>query len=400
MISTLRLLPPYIQGFVVSIAVAPFVLDFLLRDRSLDAVWFLHVGAVFLLSYYAGMRVGLIFTAAAVALHFFWEYFHVAGQTASIIDLASFGFNALILFLFAGSIGLLTDKLKEKHRELEDIFNSLDATIWSHDIKSDTIIISAGVELIYGYTDKQFREDPSLWNKVVHPEDIEIAQEMNRNALAGLPTNTEIRILRPDGEMRWIHDKASPIFDEDGKLVRINGMVMDITDRKLAEGKIKKLAYYDFLTDLPNRKYIDERLRASLEAPDGPIAVLFFDLDGFKQVNDTLGHESGDVLLQEVSRRLKSQLRPVDRLGRLGGDEFLAVIEGLDAEAIAEAAQRLIDAVSLPYDLSGRTAQVTLSIGISLYPKDGSTSEMLTKRADVAMYEAKALGKSRYRFYE
>lgn len=178
------------------------------------------------------------------------------------------------------------------------------------------IIISTGIELIYGYTGKQFAEDPSLWDRVVHPDDAEIAREMNKRALAGERTNTEFRIIRPDGEVRRVQDKAAPIFDKEQRLIRINGVVFDITERKLAEEKITKLAYYDYLTHLPNRKYIHEQLQELLGEPQVPIAVFFLDLDGFKEVNDTLGHEAGDQLLQQASQRMKDQLRPQDHLGR------------------------------------------------------------------------------------
>lgn len=399
MLTSMRHIPPWIQGAMLLFAAAPVLVDTLLL-RNIESVWFLHLGLVFLVTYYRGLRAGLIVSGGSILVHLVWR------GLDPIVPTPVFHYPWFLLyhiFLFAAlavSIALLTTRMTEKHRELEDIFNSLDASIWSHDMKQDKIIISTGIELIYGYTGKQFAEDPSLWDRVVHPDDAEIAREMNRRALAGERTNTEFRIIRPDGEVRWVQDKAAPIFDKEHRLIRINGVVFDITERKLAEEKITKLAYYDYLTHLPNRKNIHEQLHEVLGEPHVPIAVFFLDLDGFKEVNDTLGHEAGDQLLQQASQRMKDQLRPQDHLGRLGGDEFLAVILDADRVVLAHLAERMIHAISQPYTLWGPDIGVTVSIGISRFPEDGRSSEELMKHADQAMYVAKATGKNRYHFYE
>jgi len=399
--TSLRRIPTPMRWAMLCIASIPFAFDLLFVDNRLETIWYVHLGGVFAAAYYVGLRAGLAIAALSAAARLAWEWFEwkrVEGDplfSETWIWIA----NESLFLLLAACIALLTDKLREKRQEMEDIFNSLDATIWSHDLRKDAIVISAGVESIYGYTGRQFAQDPSLWNRVVYPADAAVADEMNARALSGNRTNTEFRIVRPDGHVRWIQDKSTPIFDRNGKLVRVNGVVIDITERKLAEEQIRKQAYYDYLTDLPNRKFVQDRLHALLQRSPERVAVAFMDLDGFKAVNDTLGHDAGDAILQEVSRRMRARLRPGDALGRLGGDEFLAVMEGAEPSAVAAVAQGIIDAVSRPYDIQGRRAVITLSMGISMYPEDGETIEALTKRADQAMYLAKTSGKNRYCFF-
>lgn len=180
------------------------------------------------------------------------------------------------------------------------------------------------------------------------------------------------------------------------------GIVRDITERKQAEEKIAHLAHHDFLTGLPNRAYFSEILAHSIALSvrsRAKLAVMFLDLDGFKKVNDTLGHEAGDLLLQGVAQRLQETVRQSDVVARIGGDEFILLLENVrGAENAAAVAQKIIANLATPFDLNGTPGRVGASIGIALYPQHGESAEELLRRADEAMYQSKQSGKNTYRF--
>ncbi len=202
--------------------------------------------------------------------------------------------------------------------------------------------------------------------------------------------------------MRWVALHTSPMKDITGKVERVNGVITDITDQKRLEMKLKQMAYYDELTDLPNRNLIQKHLKKTLARSrrhEYSFAVMFIDLDGFKAVNDKLGHECGDLLLVEVAERLNNLVREEDLTGRLGGDEFIIVFEETNANEVEQIAERIIASASKPYIINDNEANISPSIGISLYPKDGDDIETLIKNADKAMYYAKNNGKNSYKFY-
>jgi diguanylate cyclase (GGDEF)-like protein/PAS domain S-box-containing protein len=181
------------------------------------------------------------------------------------------------------------------------------------------------------------------------------------------------------------------------------GIVRDITERKQAEQKIAHLAHYDYLTDLPNRALLLDVLHHSMSLAKrnkGKTAVLFLDLDGFKKTNDTHGHDAGDLLLKGVSIRLKETIRDSDTVARVGGDEFIIVLDNVGtAENAEQVANKIIAALSKPFDINGRHCHVGGSVGISLFPDDSNNPETLVKQADEAMYLAKQSGKNTSRFY-
>ena len=185
---------------------------------------------------------------------------------------------------------------------------------------------------------------------------------------------------------------------------RSGALRKEVDRRHKAERLAQALARQDSLTGLPNRRSFEEefdrRLTRARRKTDG-LAVLFIDFDRFKQINDNLGHEAGDRLLQEVAERLKKSLRPQDFLGRLGGDEFAALVEGdVSGDLTEQIAERLLSAVAVPITLLGRVVTPSASIGIAVYPRDGGTREMLLKKADAAMYKAKEDGRRRFVVYD
>jgi diguanylate cyclase (GGDEF)-like protein/PAS domain S-box-containing protein len=194
--------------------------------------------------------------------------------------------------------------------------------------------------------------------------------------------------------------------DAQGRLLSLTGLMTDITGRKAAESRLRTLATHDTLTGLPNRALLGERVQQMLDAcPYGAsVAVMFLDLDRFKEVNDSFGHEMGDVLLCEVAERLRRVIRPSDTIARLGGDEFVVAADcasGQPAAAVAIViADKLLDVLTAPVKVGGIDVIVGASIGISMYPRDAQTRELLFQSADTAMYRAKSAGRNRYRFFE
>ncbi len=210
-------------------------------------------------------------------------------------------------------------------------------------------------------------------------------------------------ILQPDGSSAFTEFSIFPKWDHEGKMVGFRGVGHDITERKRTEEKIQYLATHDTLTGLPNRLMFNQLLSHAIEAArrhKRQLAVLFFDLDRFKIINDTLGHEAGDLLLQEVAARLRKKLRAVDVIARLGGDEFVILIEEIhNIEQAKAVAKTVLSTVIKPITVMSQECRVTASVGISFYPKDGEDEQTLMKNADIAMYFAKEEGRNNYQMY-
>jgi diguanylate cyclase (GGDEF)-like protein/PAS domain S-box-containing protein len=213
-----------------------------------------------------------------------------------------------------------------------------------------------------------------------------------------------VRRPLPSGEVRHLKVSGIPLFGDNGEFKGYRGVGVDITDQIEREERIKYLAFYDALTGLPNRALITDRLERLLvtaKRAKQSVAVLFLDLDLFKQVNDTFGHGAGDMVLVETGQRLAQALRGGDSLGRLGGDEFLALQAEVDSLAdVTTVAQRLVAAVERPFRVFDREVYLTVSIGVSVFPNDGEDAGTLAKHADIAMYHAKTAGRNAVRFFE
>ncbi|OGA08077.1 MAG: diguanylate cyclase [Betaproteobacteria bacterium RIFCSPHIGHO2_12_FULL_69_13] len=196
---------------------------------------------------------------------------------------------------------------------------------------------------------------------------------------------------------------GEPVFDEPGTFAGYRGTSRDVTARKQAEERIQYLATHDGLTGLPNRTMFSQLLNLALETARRyrrKFAVLFIDLDRFKVINDSLGHEAGDTLLQETATRLKKVLRSSDIVARLGGDEFVVLLQEVKgAEQVAAAARKILSAVIKPMQILGQECRVTASIGVSMFPADAADEQSLMKNADIAMYLAKEEGKNNFQFY-
>ena len=288
---------------------------------------------------------------------------------------------------------------------------------WEWDIVDNKLYWSDEIYSIFGLKSQAFGETYEAFLRLVYPEDLaDVENAIDKALHENKPYSIDHRIILPNGTERTVHEQAQVFFDEIGKPVRMHGIVQDITEHKNAEEKIRFLAYYDVLTGLPNRRLFKEYSNQAIRMAqrDGTkVAILFLDLDHFKRINDTLGHNAGDKLLQKVSEnmmvvlrtsdivtRADSESQPETSLSRLGGDEFTILLSGLTKmEHASVVAKRIIKCLDLPVNVAGQELYVTGSIGIAVYPDDGEDIDTLLKNADTAMYHAKNAGRNNFQFY-
>ena len=294
--------------------------------------------------------------------------------------------------------------LRDNRNRLDSILNSLGDIVWSVGLPGLNIeYLNPAAATIYGRPIDALLGNLNTWHKLLHPEDRERMREYISNTLKGGSNSAEFRIVRPDGEVRWLFDRSHLVADEHGQPVRIDGIASDVTRHKESQAQLYRAAHHDALTGLPNRKLMLERLRQGLSRrghDGGALALMLIDLDRFKTINDSLGHKAGDDILCQIAGRIADCLREEDTVARLGGDEFVVVLPETTGEAGADAvAQKLTAALAPPMQVDGRTIHCSASIGISLFPRDGSDAESLMRNTDTAMYAAKRAGRNTYSFY-
>ena len=289
---------------------------------------------------------------------------------------------------------------------------------WSWDPVADEVAWSAEVHRLLGVPDTIRTAPMARFLGRVHRDDQAAVQAALDRVLEGAPAFAmDLRYLPPGGPTRVLHTQGEAVYDEQGRPMRVLGTLQDVTERAAAETRIRFLAYYDSLTNLPNRVLFTERLRGMLGAArrrNQLVATLFVDLDNFKSINDTMGHTAGDELLKTVAARFRDTIRDTDvftrdrhgddeshTVARLGGDEFILAIGDLDRiEDVPRIARRLQDALKQPIALAPYgEVFVTTSMGISVFPQDGQTVEELFKHADAALYHAKDSGRDCFQFF-
>jgi diguanylate cyclase (GGDEF)-like protein/PAS domain S-box-containing protein len=274
---------------------------------------------------------------------------------------------------------------------------------WDWDVIRDEQVWSDVCKELLGLGPGSSANFQVLMNSV-HPDDRKMMEDGFQAAIQEKREyGLEFRVIWPDGSVHWQAAKGRAFYDESGRTTRMAGIAMDITASKVAEEQIQYLAYYDALTGLPNRTLLQDRLAKALAVArrqKHKLAILFFDLDRFKDINDSLGHSVGDLLLQEVAERLKTWARDQDTVARLGGDEFLLMLTHVkDVPDAAIAAERLMDAITTEFVIQGHRLNVSCSVGISIFPEHGADPETLIKNADAAMYSAKDNGCNNFRFF-
>jgi diguanylate cyclase (GGDEF)-like protein/PAS domain S-box-containing protein len=260
-----------------------------------------------------------------------------------------------------------------------------------------SLYTSPQIKQMLGYTPQEWHNE-KLWPKRLHPEDRErvLAADERFEAGGDESFSEEYRLLAKDGSVVWVREEAVLVRDEAGEPLYWQGVFYDLTERKALEERLQYQAFHDYLTDLPNRRLFMDRLGQALRRTirrHKRVAVLFMDLDGFKVVNDSLGHDVGDRLLTVVAQRLRRCLRPEDTLARFGGDEFAVLIEALDDPAQAvQVAERIAEELRSPFIMEGRDLYVIASIGISLGDARTHDPDDLLREADTAMYRVKDAG--------
>lgn len=277
--------------------------------------------------------------------------------------------------------------------------------LWDWDFRSGELYLSARWYVQLGEADSPTNGPPDAWFDRVHAEDLSdlrLAIEAHR-AGASDQLEAEYRIRTSVGEYRWMLVRGVAVRNEDGEAIRMAGSQTDITDRKEHEQRLMHNALHDALTGLPNRELFADRLRHSVRRlrrrPDATFAVLFVDLDRFKDVNDSIGHTAGDRLLQDVTGRIAEVIRPEDTLARLGGDEFTVLVEDIDQPGAMALAERIRESLSIPFELESLQLYVTASIGIAMCDV-GASAEELLRNADRAMYHAKKRGRAQSVVYD
>jgi PAS domain S-box-containing protein len=321
----------------------------------------------------------------------------------------------------------MRDALAESQAKLTKAQRIARLGSWEWDIERRWVRVSDECFAISGLVrQEEGLADWFVWTRVLD-EDRPRVESLVRGALVrGSQVQFECRLARPNGQIRMVHIEAEVNRNEAGRAISMHGVLQDITERKQAEDQIRQLANFDSLTALPNRRFFRDQFAASLERArlqGNQVAVLFIDIDRFKQINDTLGHQIGDQLLREVAKRLHTAVRETDTVARaegdpenqatafrgisgtsvarLGGDEFTILLTDLtDGEIVTRVAQRLLETLREPILCGGHEVFATASIGVAVYPHDGNDVETLVRKADIAMYAVKDNGRNGWQKFD
>jgi len=282
---------------------------------------------------------------------------------------------------------------------------------WDWDLVSGEVYYSERWWNMLGYPSGEGMADSDAWRRLLHPDDDPMiaAYVMELRASRRDTYSLEFRLRHRDGHYVPVLSRGYVLRDEAGKALRISGVNTDLTEQKRTERRIYELAYFDHLTGLPNRRFLLEELEHVLARGRRSkhfSALAYLDLDNFKLLNDTMGHDLGDMLLQQAAQRLRATVRESDQLARLGGDEFVVVLEDLGATPRAAAAEadrtvaKILAALGQPFQLGSVLFKSSASVGITLFDGSGASVEALLKQADLAMYRAKADGRNLARFFD
>ncbi len=293
-------------------------------------------------------------------------------------------------------------KSEENTRIMATVFSNSNEAILIADAANRIIAVNAAFTRLTGYTAADVAgQNPRVLSAGNTPA--ETYDEMWQALQTNGSWQGELWDRRKSGEVfpKWL--SISVVRDSDGTVVNYIGSFVDISERKASEERVRHLAHHDALTDLPNRFSLHERLDQAMSfarRSQKTLALMLIDLDNFKVINDTLGHQTGDKLLIQVAQRLTQSVRSSDIVARLGGDEFVVVLPDIETPADAvHVAEKILKAVSEPYPIDSHQLRTSPSIGICLFPEDASESDDLMKKADVAMYHAKAQGRGNYQFF-
>lgn len=296
----------------------------------------------------------------------------------------------------------LYEVLSGRERLLKALLNSIPDMAWLKDKESRFILVNEPFGSAAGKNPEELigKTDFDAWPR-------ELAERYRTDDLEVVRSQTTKRVEEPlapiEGDIRWIETIKTPIYDDEGVVIGTAGIARDTTERKRMEEQIRHMAQHDPLTGLANRRFFTDILKveiAQARRHKSKLAVLFVDLDRFKEINDTLGHSVGDELLKEVAARFCKAVRTSDIVARIGGDEFNILLSGLGSpEDVTEAARKTVESLRAPIFVKDQELYISTSVGISIYPDDSDDMETLLRYADIALYHAKETGRNIYQFY-
>jgi diguanylate cyclase (GGDEF)-like protein/PAS domain S-box-containing protein len=327
--------------------------------------------------------------------------------------------SAQVFVGLAALTGLLVASMRSEWERAEDALARLEESehalaeaqrlaaigSWDWDVSADQVVWSDELYRIVGIERERFEIGFDSYLALTHPDDRELLRREVETALRTTePFRFEHRVIRPSGEVRTIDTRGRVELGPDGRVVRMAGTGQDVTERRVAERLLEHQALHDPLTGLPNRALFLDRLQHALaraRRPGSSLAVFFCDVDDFKDVNDSLGHDAGDELLMALPPRLREGLRAGDTVARFGGDEFVILCEDLSSEGEAiRIAERIGEAFALPFELEGRPHHLSVSVGVVFASAGEATAAEMLRDADAAMYRAKGGGKGCFELFD
>ena len=339
--------------------------------------------------------------------------YHISDSAAPIRDASGHMVGVVMVFRDVTDSYHLRSELEASQQRLSLALKGADLGLWDWNVETGEVLFDERWATMLGYRLNEIVQDFTTWEKLVHPDDLPKGKRILEEHLGGHNDQfeAELRMRAKDGEWRWVLTRGRVTNrDHDGKPLRVTGTHLDVSERRVAQAEIEQLAFFDPLTGLPNRRLMLDRLGqetalARRNRENG--ALLFIDLDHFKNINDAHGHGVGDEVLKMVAQRLNAQLREVDTVARLGGDEFVTLLPdlSLDATQAASAARNVAEKIRIslsePYRLSGSEHYLGVSIGVTLFPDENDEAcEALLRQADTAMYRAKEGGRNAVCFFE
>ncbi len=301
----------------------------------------------------------------------------------------------------------LQKDIKQDYQRFLIASGGMDDGIWDLDLVTETVHFSDRWKEMLGYRKDEIEDTLEGWLSRVHPDDLTRLRSIIDASIAGEVSVIEqrYRIQVKNGDFRWMSTRGEVVKNENGKAIRVVGRQTDIDEDDESRQAIRASGLQDSLTSLPNRTALVDRMRHAFARaerdPEQSFAVLFFDLDRFKNVNDSLGHLTGDNLLRAIAQRVEKACRPGDAVARFGGDEFVILVEDIkDIRAATVAAERIQEEFQVPFDLDGIEVFATISIGIALWNPDYSRPEDMLRDSDTAMYRAKAMGRNSFSVFD
>lgn len=298
------------------------------------------------------------------------------------------------------------DAMKRSEERYRLVVEGASDGLWDWDLITDTAYISERWKDVIGFDKEVVNNYYETWTKFIHPKDVKkVINNLHKHLEKKTPFYLcEYRIKIKDGRYIWILSRGKALWDEEGRAIRIAGSHTDITGRKQMESKLKYMAFYDPLTDLPRRDVFMDRLKVAMadaRRNRKKLAVFFIDLDNFKTINDSFGHHMGDKLLKKIAKKLAVCLRESDTVSRVGGDEFVILLpEIISIDDTDKVANRILELFNQPIKFNNYELYVTISIGIAIYPDHGKSDRAILKNADIAMYKAKGKGKNGFQYFD